>query len=117
MKALIEHGNIIAVEFTNHIIQKDDIVILEDLINSVKTNHNHVNILILITQLESITFKACLESLKLLIEDRKDIKKIAVISNKSIYNLGTKIDNLFTPWKEHYFDIDELDNAWEWLKK
>ena len=116
MKAIIEHGNVITIEFTNRVIHKDDIITLEKLIDSVRTNFNHANILILITQLETVSLKACLESCKMLIENRKDINKIAVVSNKEIYNIGTKIDNLFTPWKEQYFDISDINDAWDWVK-
>jgi len=116
MKAIIEHGNVITIEFTNRVIHKDDITTLEKLIASVRINFDHANILILITQLKSVSLKACLESCKMLINNRKDVNKIAVVSDKEVYKIGTKIDNLFTPWKEQYFDISEISHAWQWVK-
>jgi len=26
-------------------------------------------------------------------------------------------DNLFTKFKEKYFDVDDMGNAWKWLKE
>ena len=116
MKIILENRNVISVELLNEKIRKKDIEDLEKAIYSVHKKFEHVNIIILISSLKGITLAANIEAIKMQATNKGVIHKIAVVSNNNLYNIGVKIDNLFTPWKEKYFSSEDLDDAWEWLK-
>ena len=116
MKIIMEHKNIISVELLNEKLRKKDIENLERAIDSVHEKFEHVNIIILISKLKGITLAANIEAIKMLGTEKGVIKKIAVVSDNNLYNIGVKIDDFFTPWIEKYFSSADLDDAWEWLK-
>lgn len=116
LKIISENENVISVELLNEKIIKKDIEHLEKAIDSIHQKFNIVNIIILLSDLKSITMAANIEAIKMLSKKKGIINKIAVVSDNNLYSLGIKIENLITPWKEKHFSSAELDEAWEWLK-
>ncbi len=43
------------------------------------------------------------------------INKIAYIAHKRHWKAIVELDDIFTKFKEKYFDIDNLEQAWKWL--
>jgi len=46
----------------------------------------------------------------------KYIHKIAFISDKKYWDLLVFLDNISTRYKEKYFDVDDVANAWNWIE-
>lgn len=45
------------------------------------------------------------------------INKIAYIGDNKNWNTLVAIDNFFTKFKEKYFDIEDISEAWDWINK
>lgn len=112
----MQHENIISVQITNGKITKENIVELEELIEFVHNNYEHINIILLLSGTPGLTLSANVEALKMYFKTKDIIKKIAVVSDKKWIDIATKLENMVTPWEERYFPSTELDDAWEWVK-
>ena len=108
--------NIISVELIGEKIGKEDILGLEEAIEHLRQSYNHVNIIILLSKFKGSSLEANIEAIKMVGKEKDIIKKIAVVSDSMLVNIGIKIENWVTPWKEKYFSSADLDEAWEWVK-
>ncbi len=78
--------------------------------------HDKVRVMVVLDDFSGWTPSGLLEELKLDVSHRKDFEKVAVVGDKSLEELGTKITRPFFSGEVHYFDKQERDEAEEWLK-
>ncbi len=45
------------------------------------------------------------------------INKIAYIDDNKKWGSLIVLDDIFTKFKEKYFELDQIDKAWEWLSE
>ncbi|WP_196892490.1 SpoIIAA family protein [Aureivirga marina] len=109
------HKNLISIEISEEIITKAQVQKVEETINNLKDEFSDVRLIILIGEHSKISFKAVLETLKIVRDDHKVIHKIAIVGNSLFIKEGTALDNISLPWTEKYFNIEDLEKAWEWI--
>lgn len=63
------------------------------------------------------TLPALMEEFVLGIKHWNKIDKIAFVGEKKWWKPLIAMDNLFTKFDEKYFDISQIEDAWNWLGK
>jgi len=96
-------------------ITKEEINVIDNGIEFMLSEIDNVNLMICLTA-QGESFGALLKEFQVGIKYWNKIKKIAYIGDKKHWKTIVAIDNLFTKFKERYFDIDDMDSAWKWLK-
>jgi len=109
------YDNLISIEFTDEKVSQENIQHLESAIEQLHKNTNDIHLIILLGMHTKPSLKALYESLKLIKDEHKPIHKIAVVSHRELIKAGIAIDNMILPWQEKYFDIEDIDKAWEWI--
>ncbi len=61
--------------------------------------------------------KAAWADMKFGLEHAEDFERIAIVGEKRWLKWMTALGNLFTPTEIRYFTRDELQQAWDWLRK
>jgi hypothetical protein len=107
--------NIVSAEFTEPEISVADIDSVFDEVESLSKKHSDIKLMILLGHHEKVGLKASIETFKRTFQLVDQIKKVVVISRHNQFLIAT-LDNLICPWEEKYFNIDDMDKAWEWLK-
>ena len=74
-----------------------------------------VNILCRVKELSNITAGAILEDFKLGIKHYKNIGKIAVVSSEDWTEWVTKLSAIL-PVETKHFNMEEIGEAWSWVK-
>lgn len=99
------------------IISQFEIDIIEKGIEETLLNYSKVNLMININ-VEGESLGSFIKEFSVGIKYWNKIDKIAYVGDKKKHlKFLVEIDNLFTKFKEKYFDIDEIDKAWNWLKE
>jgi hypothetical protein len=116
MKVYNVEGHILDIEIVSDAVTKDDIMKIEDVMVEMLKQYDKIAIRVALGRHLEMTIKAQLEVLKAGIKMHSQIDRLVVIGDRQILKLLTSLDNVFTPWKERYFSIDELEEANLWLK-
>lgn len=85
---------------------------LEELIKQ----YGKIRFLMDMTEYESASIKAAIDDFMFDIKHDKDIERCVVVGNKAWEEWITKVSKYFMHGEIKYFDIHEIDKAWEWLK-
>lgn len=109
------YKNVISIELTGENITKEQIEKIEETVAALHEKIEDVHFIILVGAHSHMSIKAIYEALKLVIKERKFIHKIAIVAHSNFIKVGAKLDNLTLPWQEKYFDIDEVNEAWNWI--
>ncbi len=109
------HKNLISVEFLESEIKKREIDWLSKHIKELRQEFPKVNLLILLPNHSKATIKTVFSVFKFFIEEHSYIGKIAIIGHHSILPTLIDIENRLVPWEEKYFDIETLEEAWNWV--
>lgn len=98
-------------------ISQFEIEIIEKGIHETLLNYPKVNLMINVN-VEGENLGSFIKEFKVGIKYWSKIDKIAYIGDKKKHwKFLVEIDNLFTKFKEKYFDIDEITKAWDWIKE
>ena len=65
--------------------------------------------------IESENLPSFFKELQVGIKYWNKINKIAYIGESKLWKTLVEIDNIFTKFKEKYFGLDDLENAWNWI--
>jgi SpoIIAA-like len=60
-----------------------------------------------------------LEDIKWVLTHMKSFSRVAVVSSNDTWKWLTAVDAFFAKWvgiDEKYFDLNEIDQAWQWLQ-
>ncbi|TKG96337.1 STAS/SEC14 domain-containing protein [Puteibacter caeruleilacunae] len=109
--------NVLVTEFVNASISADDINDLFKIVEELNWKYEHVNLMILVEEFPKLTKELIYSSIVKGIQDRKVIHKIAIVGEERALKLLVPLENLVVPWSEKYFDIKDMDDAWNWLKQ
>ncbi|MPQ47131.1 hypothetical protein GCQ56_08885 [Marinifilum sp. N1E240] len=107
--------NIVSVEFTDGKITSSDIDELFNHVELFQNKNKEISILLLLGNHEKVGLKTSIETFRRTFQLVHQIKKIAIISEHD-QSVIAFLDNLLCPWEEKYFNIDDLNKAWEWIK-
>lgn len=108
-------GNIVGYKAEGKLLDKDYkelIPKLEDLI----VQYGKIRFLMDMTEYEGASIKAALDDIMFGIKHDKDCERCAVVGNKTWEEWMIKVSKFFMKGEIKYFDIHEIDQAWEWLK-
>ncbi len=97
-------------------ITKDEIIVIEKGIDFILSKFDKVNLMICVN-VKKESLGAIIKEFQVGVEYWNKINRIAYIADKRHWKLLVEIDNLFTKFKEKYFDVDDMDAAWKWLEK
>ncbi len=117
MKVYNVIGNILDIEIVSDTVMPDDIKKIESVMQRMLDQYEKISIRITLGRHLEMTLKTQLEVLKAGIQMHDHICRLAVIGDQNVLKLLTTVDNLMAPWKEKYFDIDDLEQAEKWLKE
>lgn len=109
------HRYIVTVELLPDKISDSDIERLVDILDDVHDKHNKTGIMLLIPSFNNLQIRILYRALKVFVDNRKQISKIAIIGDSVILEAGIRFENIITPWNEKYFNADDLTDAWRWL--
>ncbi len=97
-------------------ITKDEIDAIDKGIEFMLSEVDKVNLMICINA-KGESFGAFIKEFQVGIKYWNKLHKIAYVADKRNWKILVAIDDFFTKFKEKYFDIDDMDNAWKWLKE
>ncbi len=95
-------------------VTKDEIIMIDEGIQSTLSNFDEINLMICIN-IKRESLGALIKEFQVGLKYWNKINKIAYVADKKHWQTLVEIDNLFTKFKEKYFDVDDMDNAWKWL--
>ena len=116
MKKYNIEQNTIQIEAFAEPLTQEDVKIIEEKATILMNTFDKINFMITLGVHEKVSLKAQLETLRFAFKTWKRIHKIAVIGNSNKEHVLVTMNNAFVPWKEKYFDIDDLAKAYSWLK-
>ena len=109
------HKNVISVELTDEKVTQHHIQQLEKAVEELHEKTNDIHIIILLGSHTKGSLKMLYEALKFIKKEHKTIHKIAVVAHSTFIKAGVAMDNMVLPWQEKYFDIENLEDAWQWI--
>ena len=115
-------GNVLGVEISGA-YTKNDVGAFEKAFESCLKSGDKVNVLVKIDGLEigSSEFGAFWEDSRYALKNLDKIGHIALVGHSRIEEILTKMDNMFfvdskKGREEKYFDVSEIDKAWEFVR-
>lgn len=109
------HSNVITVELTDEKVTEQHIQQLEKVVEELHEKTDRVCLLILLGSHTKATIKMFFEAFGFIKKEHKMIYKIAIVADSKLVKTGVALDNLVLPWKEKYFPIENLEEAWSWI--
>ena len=97
-------------------VTKEDYEKLEEAIKQKLDQTKSVNLLCKITELSSVTAEAIIKDFKFGVKHYNDIEKMAVVSSKNWVQWMSKLGAVL-PVKLKHFEPNQIDEAWQWVKK
>ena len=87
--------------------------------NSLTAQHNKINVLVVIDNTFSAGLEAAFTDLKWTLGHMNHMNKLAIVSSGRVIKELVDIDSFFAKMvniEEKYFDVNELETAWNWIK-
>lgn len=109
------YRNVISIELVGEKVTKENITKIEETVAALHEKIDDIHFIILIGSGSTISLKAIYEVLRMAVKEHKFIHKIAIVAHSNFIKAGVKLDNLTLPWQEKYFDIDAVNEAWDWV--
>ncbi len=97
-------------------VDSDDIKRVEPILSNIIDKKGKVNFLIDITEYKKQSIQNFSNDIKLAIKHRSDINRISIVGDKIWQKLIANFGYLYFPG-QRYFDIGEIEKAWEWVKQ
>ena len=107
------HGNVIGLEAVGEITEKD-IAEWEAKINKAIKKYGTVNWLFVLKTTKFESLKSMYSDMKWLLKNYVHFGKMAIVGDKKWQKLMVKADRL--AYGEKYFDISQLDEAWDYIE-
>ena len=115
-------GDVLGVEISGG-YTREDMEAFREAYEKVMQNHAHINILCKVDEM-SVTgseFKALWEDSIYALKHLKDFRHLAIVGNSKVTKILIELDNVFFGNKsreriEKYFDVDDLDEAWKFVR-
>jgi len=107
--------NTLIAELAGNITSAELDVINTGLFNLEQKN-KEVNLVVSITDVNSQSFGALIRELEYGIIHWNKLNKVAYVGDKKWWKSLVELDDVFTKFKEKYFDINKMESAIEWIK-
>ena len=89
-------------------------------LNVITDEYEKFNVMIVLGENASWGMDAGLADIKWLSKHMDKFNKIAIVSQSSVWKWLVKVDSFFAGFvgiNEEYFDVSEIDEAWEWVEE
>jgi len=93
---------------------------LIDYLNTLIEEHEKLNFLIVLNPDASWDMEAGVEDFKWVVTHLRNINSIAIVSDSRVLKWFMTLDKPFAALvgiREKYFEMSEIDEAWQWLKE
>lgn len=97
-------------------VESGDIEEVEPILSEIIDKYGKVNFLIDITDYKKQSIQNFSNDIQLAIKHRSDINRISIVGDKLWQKLIANFGYLYFPG-QRYFDISEMEKAWEWIKE
>lgn len=108
--------NTIAFEFDGK-AEQEDAIKMKKMIEEKFPDNQKFNAFAIIHDVETPTFKGMLERIKLQAKHLNQFEKVALVSEENLVEKAEKLDVLIPGLTTRHFGMDEMDEAWEWIKE
>jgi hypothetical protein len=105
--------NIFGFKIVGELTDNDMNKVIPKLTASIK-EYGGINMLIDMTEYEKQSTTRFFDDISLAIGHRKDIDRISIVGNKLWQKILAKTSSVFFKGQK-YFDISDIDKAWEWV--
>ncbi|MBT2571361.1 STAS/SEC14 domain-containing protein [Planococcus sp. ISL-110] len=106
----------IAIEFEGT-ATKEDAAKINKIIQEKFADKGKFNIYAVINDVQSSTFTGLGESMQVNMNAWNQFHKFAVISSTHLEGQLTEMENLLPKLKVKHFEMDEMNEAWEWIQE
>lgn len=106
----------IAIEFEGAATHKDAMKI-DKIIQEKFAAKGKFNIYAIISEREGASFEGLEESMKVNMDAWHHFHKFAVISSSHIKEKSAEIEKLLPKLEVKYFQLDEMNDAWDWIQE
>ncbi|GHC53707.1 STAS/SEC14 domain-containing protein [Ulvibacter litoralis] len=97
-------------------ITAEEIQLIDKEISAKLTEIEPINMMVFIN-VKGETVASFIKEFQLGIKYWNKINKIAYVADHKNLKIVVAIDNLFTKFKEKYFELNELEKAWDWISE
>jgi hypothetical protein len=112
-------GSVMGFEVTSKVSKEEELEWIEKIDKNIE-KHGKLNILVILDEKARWSIDAGIEDMKWVLTHLKSINKIAIVSTSSIWKWLITIDGLFAPMVgvgEKHFKLENLEDAWKWVKE
>jgi len=109
-------GNVVAYHFSGT-ITRAEIQEIHREIKSAIEEHGRIRILLEIADLDFPEASAVIEDLKLTPQYLRDVERYAIVGDKPWESWLAAITSKITKGEAGYFENDDLDAAWAWIRQ
>ncbi len=97
-------------------IKPEDLDIIDEGISAMLQSFDKVN-LMLYVDVKGGSITSLVKEFSLGIKYWNKINKIAYIGDHKKWGKFIVLDDIFTKFKEKYFELEQINKAWDWLKE
>lgn len=112
-----QYPNVLAFEMSDTLHDEDYKEFVPIVEESIKGNDKKINFMAVFKDFHGWDAHACWDDLKFGVKHCFDIKKIALVGDKTWEKWMALICKPFTVASVRYFDISEIKDAWSWLEE
>jgi hypothetical protein len=98
-------------------IEKADYDKVWPLVEQKVQEHGKIRVYVEVREIDMITLRALWEEIKMDVQHFRDFSKAALVGDKAWKALATQAFNLITSGEARYFELDEQQQAWEWVSQ
>lgn len=98
-------------------VTKEDLLKLKNVIEEQFPGEQSFNALAILQQAKLPTVAAIVEEVKIDLKHWGQYNKLAVISEKNILEKVAELGDFLPGIKSRHFHMEEIDQAWDWLKE
>ncbi|MBT2571360.1 STAS/SEC14 domain-containing protein [Planococcus sp. ISL-110] len=101
----------------NETVTKEDLLKLKRAIEEQFPGDQQFNAFAIMQQVKMPTVKALIEEVKIDIKHWSQYNKLAVISEKKFLETMTGLSNFLPGIQSRHFHMNEMEQAWSWIKE
>mgnify|MGYP003640630632 CR=1 FL=1 len=109
------HDDVFGVEAIGK-LEDADYKEITPLVEKIIETHGHIKFLIQLEDFKGWTIHAAFDDMRLGLKHHGDIAKFALVGNKHWEEVCSKCASLFVKGEVKYYDVADVDAAWEWIE-
>jgi hypothetical protein len=98
-------------------IEKADYDKVWPLVEQKVQEHGKIRVYVEVREIDMVTLRALYEEVKMDVKHFRDFSKAALVGDKTWKQMATLAVNFITSGEARYFDLEEKQQAWEWVSQ